>query len=112
MLEFNNHVTGTAAALKAFDKIVMQISEFVDPNVFNDIIQKCCEGGIIESKKLSKSDQIEMKEILNTVLSEIINSISMNGIDVFDKLIMIFQSADQQFFELAEQMKSKWIHTI
>ena len=107
MLEFNNHVTGTAGALKAFDKIVMQSSEFVNPNVFIDVIQKCGEDGIIESEKLSKSDQVEMKEILNTVLSEIRNSISMNGVGVFDKLIMIFQSADQQFLELAEQMKSK-----
>ena len=90
----------------------MQSSEFVNPNVFIDIIQKCGEDGIIESKKLSKSDQVEMKEILNTVLSEIRNSISMNGVGVFDKLIMIFQSADQQFLKLAEQMKSKWIHTI
>ena len=53
MFEFNNHATGTAAALKAFDKIVMQSSESVNPSVFIDIIQKCGEDGIIESKKLS-----------------------------------------------------------
>ena len=58
------------------------------------------------------SDQIEMKEMKYTVLSEIRNSIFKNGVGVFDKLIMIFQSADQQFFKLADQMKSKWIHTI
>ena len=53
---------------------------------------------------LSRSDVIEMK---NTILSEIRNSISMNGVGVFGKVILIFRSADQQ---LAEQIESKWIY--
>ena len=107
MFEFNHHATGTAAALKAFDKIIMQRSESVNLDVLINIIHRCGYDGIIEGKKLSKSDMIEMKEI-NTVLSEIRSSISKNGVGIFNKVIMIFQSADPK---LAEQMKCKWMHT-
>ena len=80
----------------------MQSFESVDVRIF---VHECVANKIIESSKLSTCNEIEMKE---KVLLQIRNNISMNGVGVFDKVLGIFYSANQQCAELAEHMKSTY----
>ena len=93
---------GTAAALKAFDKIIMRSFESIDVRACMFVHQYIADK-VIDNSKLSISDEIEMKK---TVLLETRNNISMDGVGVFGKVLRIFHNANQNCAEFAEHMKS------
>ena len=67
-----------------------------------EFISKCIDDGIIEDDMPNASDEIQMEE----ALTKIRNSIYLKGINVFNKLLELFRSAEDEFKELAGNMES------
>ena len=98
---FHYHVTGTAAALKAFDKCFTTMQFSIDNQ--HALISKCIDDGIIEDDMPDASDKIQMKE----AITKIRGHIYLKGIDAFNKLLEHFRNAGPQFLkELADNMES------
>ena len=103
---FHYHVTGTAAALKAFDKYFTTMqNSIINQHAF---ISKCIDDEIIKDDMPNASEEIQMEE----VLIRIRKCISLKGIDVFNKLLKVFRNAEPQFKELADNMESMWLYHV
>ena len=106
-LEPVHHTQDTAAALKAFDEYYTVI-ECVDPFVF---IPKCISYEVFQGDDMYTSGgsiflNNQMK--IEMVLPIIRNLISLNGVDVFDKLLKVLHS-EPNYKQLANHMKSTYV---
>ena len=104
---FHYHVTGTAAALKAFDKYFTTMqNSIVNQHAF---FSKCIDDGIIKDDIPDAFDEIQMEK----ALTKIRKCISLNGIDVFNKLLKVFRITEEpQFKELADNMESVYLYHV
>ena len=100
--------TDAAAALKTFDEYYTVI-EGVDPFVF---IPKCISYGAFQGDDMYTSggsiflnDQMKIE----MALPQIRKLISLNGVDVFDKLLKALHS-EPNYKRLANSMKSMYLH--
>ena len=107
ILEPNHHTQDTAAALNAFDECYAVI-ECVDPTVF---IPKCISYGIFQGDMYTSGGSIFLNDQIKIemVLPIIRNLISLNGVDVFDKLIKVLHS-EPNYKQLADHMKSTCLY--
>ena len=96
----------TVAALRTFDEYYTVI-ECVDPFVF---IPKCISYGVFQGDDMQLGGAIflnnQMK--LEIALPKIRKLISLNGVDVFDKLLRVLHS-EPNYKRLANQMKSTYM---
>ena len=104
-----DHTQDTAAALKAFDEYYTVI-EGVDPFVF---IPKCISYGVFQGDDMYTSGgsiflNNEMK--IEMALPQIRKLISLNGVDVFDKLLKALHS-EPNYKRLANRMKGTYLAT-
>ena len=103
------HTPDTAAALKTFDECYAVI-EGVDPFVF---IPKCISYGVFQGDDMYTSGgsiflNNQMK--LELALPQIRKLISLNGVDVFDKLLDALHS-EPNYKRLANHMKGTYLAT-
>ena len=93
--------------MKVFDKYFTTMqNSIVNQHAF---ISQCIDDGIIEDDIPNASDEIQMEE----ALTKIRNGISLNGIDVFNKLLKVFRFAEEpQFKELADSMESMYLYHV
>ena len=96
----------TVAALRTLDEYYTVI-ECVDPFVF---IPKCISYGVFQGDNMQLGGAIflnnQMK--LEIALPKIRKLISLNGVDVFDKLLRVLHS-EPNYKRLANRMKSTYM---